>query len=79
MFEKFKGELLNTQVRDWYGKIKELTTAASIKDVKSVKEYLQVLQALYGGLPKGQRESFLVKDERFGASFKAFKASPNNK
>ena len=79
MFEKFADDFRSTAIRDWSDKIKLLTTAASIKDAKSAKEYLRVLQAAYGELPKGQKESFLLKDERFAASFKTFQAGPNNK
>ena len=79
LIEKFADEFRHTKLRDWSDKIKLLTTAASIKDVKSIKEYLQVLQSAYGKLPKGQRESFLSKDERFEASFKACQLGPNNK
>lgn len=79
LFEKNKEELILTPVRDWPDRIKDLTTAASIKDAKSVKEYLRVLQAAYGELPGGQRESYYAKDDRLGRSFKAFKAGPNNK
>jgi len=62
VFEKFGAEFRNLGIRDWPDKIKELTTSASIKDAKSVKEYLQLLQSSYGKLPEGQRESILMKD-----------------
>ena len=74
-----KEELIRTPVRDWLDKLKELSTAASIKDTKSVNEYLWALQIAYGELPKGQRESFMMKDDRFKTSFKTFKSGPNNK
>lgn len=79
LFETNKEELIRTAIRDWPDRIKDLSTAASIKDAKNVRKYLQVLQAAYGELPKGQRESFLQKDERVEASFKTFQAGPNNK
>jgi len=51
LIEKFTDEFRRTTLRDWPDKIKVLTTAASIKDFKSVGEYLKVLQVAYDKLP----------------------------
>ena len=62
LFEKFPDDFRITPIKEWPDTIKELTTKASIKDAKNVREYLSVLQHDYGGLPEGQRDSLLKKD-----------------
>ena len=78
LFEKYRSELGRTKVMGWAEKIKELSTAASISDVRNVKEYLTKLKK-YGVLPAGQRESFLEKDARFQMTFGSLSLGPSYK